>query len=140
MLLERHTLTLKNSYLTSLRVSPFHHFLFSWAQRLPYFLFLGVRLTVLGHSLEKYENSEKLCGGPTTAKNTTPLIVYRQVPPKTTETSKNLAFTAENYKNSNLEISVEFLFLLHFVTSIQKPLSKDYQNIPFFAKEYCEEL
>ena len=53
------------------------------AQSLPYLVARGIRLTVLGHSLEKYENPENLSGRPPTEKIITLQIAYRQLPPKT---------------------------------------------------------
>ena len=59
------------------------------AQSLPYLVFLGVRLTVLGHSLENYENSGKLSGRPPTVKIIILLLAYRQLPSKNSETFEN---------------------------------------------------
>ena len=42
----------------------------------PYLVFLGKRLTVLGHNLEKYESSGKLSGRPPTVKIITLLTAY----------------------------------------------------------------
>ena len=56
----------------------------------PYLVLLGVRLTVLGHKLEKYEGSEKLSGRPPTVAIITLLIAYRQLRTQNTKKHRNL--------------------------------------------------
>ena len=68
----------------------------------PYLVLPGVRLTVLGHSLEKYENSEKLSGRPPTVKIKTLLIIYCQLRPKKSKPLKNQLPSLESLKTSKL--------------------------------------
>ena len=67
----------------------------------PYLVLLGGKLTVLGHSLEKYESSALFVRRPPTRKIITFLIAYRQPPPpkqKNTENSNSLFQSLQNFR------------------------------------------
>ena len=65
-------------------------------------MLLGVRLTVLGHNLEKYESSEKLSGRPPTVEIITLLSAYRQLRPQKSKTLKIQLSSVENFESSEI--------------------------------------
>ena len=115
-----------------------HHFWHFLAQSLPYLVLCGVRLTVLGHSLEKYESSEKLCGRPPTAKITTLLIAYRQLLPKKSKTLKiqlSSPDTLKNSKRSNIQ-KILLRQTLELLYLGKQPIIQKTSNILTFGKKY----
>ena len=75
----------------------FLHFL-TFFDGSPYLVLLGGRLTVLGHSLAKYESSAILSGRPPTVKIITFLIAYRQLPPLKQKHTQNSNFLFKNLR------------------------------------------
>ena len=85
-----------------------------------YLVLFGIVLTVFGHSLEKYENSERLSGRPPTAEITTRLLTYRQLPPKDTEKVIKLnSFLFELRNMKTFEIFAKTLFSFKFGISFK---------------------
>ena len=103
----------------------------------PYLLLRGLRLTILGHNLEKYENSGKLSGRPPTAKIITLLIAYRQLRQKKSEKMKIQLPSLETLKNSKTRDIHEILLrqtsaLLYLG---KEPIIQRTSNILMFEKE-----
>ena len=69
----------------------------------PYLVLRGVRLTVLGQNIEKYERSENLSGRPPTAKIITLLITYRQVHHRNQKHWKSNFLLLKLWKDRNFE-------------------------------------
>ena len=106
----------------------------------PYLVLLGVRLTVLGHKLEKYERSEKLSGRPPTAKIIILLTAYRQLRPKKSKTLK-IQLSLETLKTSTLRNIHKVLLsqTLELLYLEKEPIIQRTSNILIFGKEnhYC---
>ena len=97
---------------------------------LPHLVLLGVRLTVLGQNLGKYESSEKLSGGPPTARIIAHLIAYRQLRPKNSKTLKTSFHLLKHWKLSILTYSQTFA-LSNFVTFISWERANYSKNFEF---------
>ena len=111
----------------------------------PYLVLFGVKLTVLGHNLEKYENSEKLSGRPPPAKIITLLIVCRQLSPENTSSfEKSNSLLLKTLKTPNSGNFHENLNFPHFRSilhiRVQNLLSEDYPKISSFSQEYWKKL
>ena len=116
----------------------------SLAKSLPYLVLLDVRLTELSHSLEKYENSGKLSGRPPTAKIISLLLIYCQLPSKTSEKLEYSTLFSQNSKNDKtLKYSRNFASsncgTFIFWGTATYPKNFEYSNL---AKKYhdCKKL
>ena len=128
LLHERLTLTSKSSFFWIL--SEDHHLWCSLSQSLLCLVLRGVRITILGHSPKKYENSEKLSDRPPKAKNNNS---PNRLPSTTTEELKNTwkfsFLLLKLWKLRNFEIFTKLCFvkLWNFFISGNNQLSKELQ-------------
>ena len=114
-------------------------------RRSRYLVLLGVRPTVLGHKLEKYESSAKLSGRPPAVDIINILIAYRQLRTQKSKNTEIPTLLSWNFWNIwRLETFAKNLNFSHFrnifLIRVQNLLSKAYQIIPSFAKRCRKEI